>query len=114
MKIYLAPAIALSMSLFVATPVFANECEPITAFIQLGQTADKCVAAVQKNNKEAKDTLQNYRHCSEVRMIRGAIEKSVDEMPSEKINQCANTQQKEYTAAATALQKLYQLELHLK
>ena len=47
-------------------------------------------------------------------MIRTAIEKSVDEMPPEKVNQCANARQKEYTAAATALQKMYQLELRLK
>ncbi|KPK12665.1 MAG: hypothetical protein AMJ68_01080 [Acidithiobacillales bacterium SG8_45] len=114
MKSCLVRAATTGAILLFSPASFADQCEPIFAFIQLGQTADKCVAAVQKNNKEAKDTLQNYRHCSEVRMIRGAVEKSVNEMPADKINQCANDQQKEYTAAATALQKLYQLELHLK
>jgi hypothetical protein len=114
MKKSLVSAVTMGLGLLVSAPVFANECEPITAFIQLGRTAEKCVAAVQANNAEAKDILHNYRSCSEVRMIRSAIEKSVDEMPAEKINQCANTRQNEYTAAATALQKMYQLELRLK
>jgi hypothetical protein len=106
--------LGLPVLMIVAAPVMASECEPVTAFIQLGQNAGKCVAAVQANNKEAKETLANYRHCSDVRMIRGAIEQSMEQMPAEKINECANTRQKEYTAAATALQKMYQLDLQLK
>jgi hypothetical protein len=104
----------MGMTLLFSAPVFANECESVNAFIQLGQSASKCVTAVQANNKEAREILHNYRFCSEVRMIRGAIEKSVDEMPVEQINQCANARQNEYTTAATALQKMYQLELRLK
>jgi hypothetical protein len=110
----LVPAVSVGLTLLVTTPVFADECDSVNAFIQLGQSASKCVAAVQANNKEAKETLHNYRYCSEVTMIRGAIEKSVETMPAEKINQCANKRQGEYTAAATALQKMYQLELRLK
>ena len=110
----LTPALAMGMGLLVSATVFADECESVSAFIQLGQSASKCVAAIQANNKEAKETLQNYRYCSEVTMIRGAIEKSVETMPAEKVNKCANDREAEYTAAATALQKLYQLELRLK
>lgn len=47
-------------------------------------------------------------------MIRVAIENKLNSMSPAKINKCANKQQKEYTAAATTMQRLYQLELSLK
>ena len=81
------------LSLAICAPVFANECEPVDAFIQLGQSASKCVAAIQANSEAAKETLSNYRPCSEVKMIRTAVEQGVDKMPAEQINACASKQQ---------------------
>ncbi len=114
MKTYLARVVFMTAAVLNIPAVSADECEPIQAFIQLGQSASKCVAAVQTNSREAREVMANYRYCSEVKLIRTAVEKSVDEMKPGRINHCANKQQREYTAAATALQKMYQLELRLK
>ncbi len=105
--------LVLSGLILLAPVAWADECDPVKSFIQLSDSADKCIAALQKNHKESRDLIKNYRYCSEVRMIRVAVESKMNSMSSAKINKCANKQQKEYTAAATTMQRLYQLELSL-
>lgn len=97
-----------------APVAWADGCDPVKSFIQLSDSANKCISALEKNHKERHDLIKNYRYCSEVRMIRVAVEDKVNSMSPAKINKCANKQQKEYTAAATTMQRLYQIELSLK
>lgn len=106
--------LVLSGLMLLAPVAWADECGPIKSFIQLSDNASKCISAIQKNHKESRDLIRNYRYCSEVRMIRVAVENKLNSMSQARINKCANKQRKEYTAAATTMQHLYQLELLIK
>lgn len=106
--------LVLSGFILLAPVARADECDPVKSFIQLSDSANKCITALEKNHKESRDLIKNYRYCSEVRMIRVAVEDEVNSMSPAKINKCAKKQQKEYTAAATTMQRLYQIELSLK
>ncbi len=114
MKKGISIILALSGAMLVVSVAQADECGPVKSFIQLSDSANKCIVAIQKNHKESRDVIRNYRYCSEVRLIRVAVENKLNSMPTARINKCANQQKKEYTAAATTLQKMYQLELSLK
>lgn len=106
--------LALSGLMLLVPVAWADECEPVISFIQLGGDAGKCIAELQKNYKDSHNLINNYRYCSEVRLIRVAVENKVNSMSADKINKCANKQRREFTAAATTMQRLYQIELSLK
>jgi len=103
------------MAMVLILPVAqADECDPVQDFIALGDRANKCVVAVRLNQREAVETFENDAHCKGVRSTRSGVEDIVGKMPPAAVNRCANKNQRLYTGAATALQKMYQLELSLK
>ncbi|MFV1996572.1 MAG: hypothetical protein ACC641_01050 [Acidiferrobacterales bacterium] len=91
-----------------------DECDSVQTFIQLGDRASECIAAIRLNNSQASDVMKNDPNCKDVRSRREGVEDSVNNIAQATVNQCANKNIKNYTAAATALQKMYQFELSLR
>jgi len=92
----------------------ADQCHSVDQFISIGKQADKCVVKIQSGEKAADSVLKDYGFCSNVRQVRGDIEKQMNELPVATFNKCAQRNLQAYTEAATAMHKLYQIELGLK
>lgn len=94
--------------------VLADQCLPVANFISLGQKAEKCVSEINLGKTPANSVLSNYGYCTNVRDARGDVEKKVGALPPATINTCAEKNIQAYTAAATAIHRLYQIELSLR
>jgi len=91
-----------------------DECAPVQTFIQLGDRANKCIAAIRLDRSQASEVMKNDSSCKDVRSTREGVEDKVNKMEQATVNRCANKNQKNYTAAAMSLQRIYQLELSLR
>lgn len=91
----------------------ADQCSPVTNFIKLGKKAEKCVSQINLGKTPANDVLSNYGYCTNVRDARGDVEKKVSALSPATINGCAGKNIQAYTDAATAIHRLYQIELSL-
>lgn len=92
----------------------ADQCVPVDNFIALGKSAEKCVSEINLGKNKANDVLANFGYCANVRDTRDDIEKKMNQLPVATMNRCAEKDMQSYTAAATAIHRLYQIELHLK
>jgi hypothetical protein len=109
------PFLLLACALMTVTgTAAADQCGSISQFISLAKQADQCVVKIRKGDEPADSVLKGYEYCSNVRQFRGDIEKQMNELPVATFNQCAQKNLQAYTDAATAMHKLYQIELGLK
>lgn len=92
----------------------ADQCASVDQFISLGKQANKCVVKIQAGETPADTVLKDYGFCSSVRQSRGDVEKQMNQLPVAAFNKCAQRNLQAYTDAATAMHKLYQIELGLK
>jgi len=92
----------------------ADQCLPVTNFISLGQHAEKCVSEINLGKTPADRVLASYGYCTNVRDARSDVEKKVSALPPATINTCAEKNIQAYTDAATAIHRLYQIELSLR
>ena len=92
----------------------ADKCVPVNNFIILGKQAEKCVSKIKLGKNSVNDVLSNYGFCTNVRDTRGDVEKGVKKLSVATINSCAKKDLPAYTAAATAIHRMYQIELRLQ
>jgi hypothetical protein len=90
---------------------FADPCGPIQEFVQLGGMADQCLATTRAAGKAATAVFQSADECRAAREGHAAVEAKLAAMPKKQLDECARQNQAAYTAAATSLLRIYQLEL---
>lgn len=97
----------------VSNLALADQCRPVTQFIDLGKKAEKCVSRIQSGEQKANDVLASYSFCANVRNERDGVQNRIKQLSAATINTCAERDLQAYTDAATAIQRLYQIELQL-
>lgn len=110
----LAVVMIVAMAPAVSSLAAADQCLSVDQFISLGKQADKCVVKIQAGETSADSVLKEYGFCSNVRQFRGDVEKQMNQLPVATFNKCAQRNLHAYTEAATAMHRLYQIELGLK
>lgn len=108
-KLFLPLAACLPVSLFAS-----DQCVPVNDFIVLGKSAERCVLEIKLGKEKANDVLAKYGFCTNVRDAREDVEKKLHQLPPATMNSCAKRNLQAYTDAASALQRLYQIELQLR
>jgi hypothetical protein len=107
-------AIVLMLGLQPVLGANPNQCVPVKNFITLGENAEKCISEIRLGKQKANDVLANYGFCTNVRSVRDDVEKKISQLPPAMMNRCAEQNLQAYTDAATAIQRLYQIELQLQ
>lgn len=92
----------------------ADSCKPVIQFIDLGKKAEKCVQKIQSGDAKANDVLAHYGFCANVRDARDGVQNQMKKLSATTLNSCAEKNLQAYSDAATAIQRLYQIELQLE
>ena len=92
----------------------AGQCKPVIQFINLGKKAEKCVSKIEAGDTKAGEVMTHYGFCTNVRDERDQVQDQVNTLPATTLNNCAEKDLQAYSNAATALQRMYQIELQMK
>ena len=92
----------------------AGQCKPVIQFINLGKKAEKCVSKIEAGDTKAGEVMTHYGFCTNVRDERDQVQHQVNTLPATTLNNCAEKDLQAYSNAATALQRMYQIELQMK
>jgi len=92
----------------------AGQCTAVAQFIDLGKKAEKCVSRIENGGGRANDVLTQYNYCTNVRNERDQIQDRMKTLSATTLNACTEKNLQAYSDAATALQRLYQIELQMK
>ena len=92
----------------------AGQCKPVIQFINLGKKAEKCVSKIETGDTLAGEVMAHYGFCTNVRDEREQIQDQMKTLPATTLNNCAEKDLQAYSNAATALQRMYQIELQMK
>lgn len=106
--------ILLVSSLLVFANANAGQCKAVIQFIDLGKKAEMCVSRIEEGESKANDVLTHYGYCTNVRNERDQIQDRLKMLSATTLNACAEKNLQAYSDAATALQRLYQIELQMK
>jgi len=101
-------------SLVVCGNANAGQCNAVVQFINLGKKAEKCVSRIEAGDNRANEVLAHYGYCANVRNERDQVQDRLKTLPATTLNSCAEKDLRAYSDAATALQRLYQIELQMK
>jgi len=104
----------ISVFVLSAGTAAADPCKPVLQYINLGKKAEKCVSKIRADNNQANRVLAHYGYCTGVRETRDQVENHVKKLSATTLNSCAEKNLQAYSDAATAIQRLYQIELQLK
>lgn len=104
----------LVSSLLVFANANAGQCKTVIQFIDLGKKAQMCVSRIEKGENEANEVLAHYGYCTNVRNERDQVQDRMKTLSATTLNACAEKNLQAYSDAATALQRLYQIELQMK
>jgi len=107
-------AACLTTSLLFPAIASAGQCKPVIQFINLGKKAEKCVSKIEASDNKVDEVLSHYGFCTNVRNERDLVQDQIKTLPATTLNNCAEKDLQAYSNAATALQRLYQIELQMK
>jgi len=92
----------------------AGQCKPVIQFINLGKKAEKCVSKIEAGDNKVDEVMAHYGFCTNVRDERDQVQDQMNTLPATTLNNCAGKDLQAYSNAATALQRMYQIELQMK
>jgi len=92
----------------------ADSCKPVDQYINLGKKAEKCISKIEAVNTRAGEVLLHNGFCTHVREARDQVQSHIQQLPASTLNSCAEKNLQAYSDAASAIQRLYQIELQMK
>jgi len=104
----------LATSLLFSGIASAGQCKPVIQFINLGKKAEKCVSKIEAGDTKIGEVMTHYGFCTNVRDERDQVQDQMNTLPATTLTSCAEKDLQAYSNAATALQRMYQIELQMK